>query len=175
MNLLSKLAWVLVILLVIPSQAFCLSKDSQEKLLLTSATAQLNLETGISVYEGDVSLEQGTTYLQADKLILHTDKQNQLQQATAYGKPARYRTLPQLNKAELHANAEIIEYYPSKDLIVLLGYAEVYQQHNIYKGPRIEYNTKLQTVLSPVSKEGRTTIIIQQKSAQAYRIHKEAK
>jgi len=162
---------VLTVMLMITAKAYALSQDRHSTLLLTSATANLNFETGISIYEGKVKLNQGTTQLLADKLVVHTDKQSQLQQAIATGKPAQYRTLPQLNKPEFHADANTIEYYPKKNLIILIGNARAYQNNNVYKGPRIEYHTESQTVISPESDAGRTTIIIQQKQPSAAPIH----
>lgn len=162
---------VLTAILMITTKTHALSQDRNATLLLTSATANLNLETGISIYEGNVKLEQGSTHLSADRLIVYTDKQNQLQQAIAIGKPARYRTLSQLNKPEFHADANTIEYHPKKNLIVLIGNAQAYQDNNTYKGPRIEYHTESQTVVSPESNAGRTTIIIQQKQLPAAPIH----
>lgn len=166
--------WLMLIsVLLFSPSVFALATDRQQKLILNSATAQMNLETGVSIYEGSVRVEQGSTQLRADKLIIHTDKQNQLQQATAIGKPAHYRTLPQLNKPEFHADADTIEYYPPKNLVVLIGNAKAYQNNNVYTGPRIEYNTVTQTIISPQSATGRTTIIIQQKTSSAKTTNKD--
>ena len=166
---------VLALTLLMMRQACSLGEDHNQKLLLNSDKANLNLETGISIYNGNVTLQQGTTHLLADKLTVLTNKQNQLQQITAIGNPAQYRTLPQPNKPEFHADANIIEYYPQKNLIVLIGNAQAYQNRNVYKGPRIEYNTIEQTVTSPESAMGRTTIIIEQKQPIANAIIKDTK
>lgn len=142
------------------TNAVALPTDRQQKLILKSAAASLNIETGISVYRGNVTVDQGTTHLLADTLTLHTNKQNELTAATAIGKPAHYRTIPRLGKPEFHADADMIEYYPDKNLIILIGNAIAKQENNTYRGPRIEYNTALQTVVSPESPHGQTTIVI---------------
>lgn len=144
------------------TETFALSSDANAKLFLNAASATLNFETGVSTYDGNVKLDQATTHLTADSLIIYTNKQNRLRQATAIGKPAKYRTLPELHKPEFHADANIIDYYPEKNLLVFTGDAKAYQNKDVYTGPRIEYNTALQTVISPSSAKGRTTMIIHQ-------------
>lgn len=158
------LRWLIIILAFYVQSGYALGTDRKEKMLLTANTAQLNLETGIGTYSGNVKLEQGSSHLEADKLITRTDKKNQLQQAIAFGKPAKYRTLPQLDKPEFYAEAESIEYYPHKNLLILIGHAKAHQKNNVYSGPRIEYDMKREIVFSPASTQGRTTIILQQKN-----------
>lgn len=162
MRLLRNLIFLLLILS--PQIAYPLDSDRDAPLNVTSDHFAIDLKKHTTTYEGNVVATQGTTTLTGDKLILYTDKNNQLEKGVAFGDLATYRTLPAPDKTELYAEAHEIEYYPDKQLIVLIKNAKVIQAENTYLGPKILYNMEKETVTSPPSHDGRATIIIEPKA-----------
>ncbi len=110
---------------------------------------------------GDVIITQGTTIVTADKVIIYSDKQNQIKQAIATGNLATYTTVTDPAKPKLHALAQTIQYSPLSGDIILIGQAHVQQGDNSVTAPRLNYNMTSQTVVSPATENGRTTIVIQ--------------
>lgn len=138
-----------------------LSSDAKQELIIKAPTTSMNLNTGVNTYEDHVIVVQGTSELRADKLVVRTDQNRHIIQATATGKPATYKTLPELGKPEFHAAANTIEFYPDKHQIILLGNAKVNQGQDNMVGPQINYDIEQQIVTTPRSSQGVTTITIQ--------------
>jgi lipopolysaccharide export system protein LptA len=156
----------LCILFYVPL-CFALPSDEKEKLYISAASAQVNRTTGIGVYEGDVKIDRGTTHIIAEKLTTYNNKQNQFTKAVLAGKGdklAEYNTVPELNKPVLTAKANIIEYYPQKHYVILMGNAIVTQGTNSITGPHLEYDTEKQIMVSKnndKATDNRTHIVIQ--------------
>ena len=126
-----------------------------------ASSAEINQQTGISIYTDHVVAIQGSTSLLADKVIIKQDANHQLIEVIAYGQPAIYKTTPELGKAELTATALEIHYFPAKHLVQLINDAIVIQEGNRYTAPLINYDMANQTVNSPAMHNGHTTITLQ--------------
>lgn len=143
------------------AMAHALSSDQQKTLNANSDSAEINQQTGINVYIGHVYAVQGTTSLQADKVITKSDTQHKLVELIAYGNPAVYKTIPEEGKAELTATALEIHFFPQQHYVQLMQNAIVVQDGNRYAAPLINYDTESKTVTSPASSSGRTSILLQ--------------
>lgn len=144
--------------------AYCLSSDGNEPLQINADKTEINYFTGVTVYSGNVIATQGTTCLQADKVITYSDDKQQIQKIIAEGDRAIYKTLPKPEQKPLIAKAKTIDYYPEKADVILSGDGEVVQGTNIFRGPKIYYNIKSQLVISTPVKNERTHVIVQPKS-----------
>lgn len=144
-----------------------LPEDSLAKLYITAQSANINRQTGIGVYEGDVSVTRGSTHLTAAKLTTYTDKQDKMIKAVAEGTAenrAIYTTLLQTDKPILIAKAEVITYLPPTHYIIMDGNAEVSQGKDFIQSPHLEYDLIKQILLTKNDtnmKKNRTTIVIQ--------------
>lgn len=167
MNLIQSLKlprrdWLFVGLAVLVwhNSMFALGTDEQQPMHVMADSVQIDHETGTNVYHKNVQVDQGTTHLTADLMITHNNNHDRMQEIIATGNQAIYRTMVDLKKPELIAIADTIKYYPSQNKVLLLGKAKVIQGENVFTGPVIEYNTKLQTVISQANKLGRTSVVI---------------
>jgi lipopolysaccharide export system protein LptA len=152
------------LLLLFPCFAFALPHDSEKNMHITADTTLLNYKSGFNTYEGNVKIDQGETRLTADRLTTQNNARHKMEEAIAYGTAqqlAHYWTIPQPGDPVFHARAKIIKFYPIKSTVVLQGDVVVTQGDNSFKGPEIIYNIKDQTVLSPATKKGRSTIVIE--------------
>jgi len=137
-----------------------LSTDKQQPAFIQADSATLNHKTGVCIYRGHVKLTQGTTVISSDTLTTYSDQKNQLKLAKAVGQPATYTTLPDNSTIPMVASAQTINYDPQQALVTLTGNAKATQGNDSFAGPLIYYNIKLQTVTTPATEQGRTTIII---------------
>jgi lipopolysaccharide export system protein LptA len=158
MRLLLKL-----LLLCVCISAFALPTDDTQVMQIVADSSQLNYKNRNNVYEGNVKIDQGTTHLAADRVTTQNNERHKLSEAIAYGtnQPAHYWTIPREGDKELHAYAKVIKFYPLKSTVILEGDVIVTQGENSFHGPSIIYNIKDQTVISPPTTQGRSTIIIE--------------
>lgn len=140
--------------------AYALASDNKKPATLSADSVDFNHKTGTGVYTGHVVVIQGTTQIHADKIITYSDpKTHKLSKAIAYGKPARYQTLPKKAQAVFYASANTITYYPQKKLIYLVGNAHIKQGKNLLTSAHIKYNVYQGEVITKGNKQQRTKII----------------
>lgn len=161
MSIVLNLKKLLIFLVALPNIALALTTDKQQNAYIDADSATINHKSNSCIYRGHVKLTQGTTIILADVLTTYTNANNQLQRAVAVGKLASYTTQPDSGPHLFVAMAQTINYDPYKSQITLIGDAKATQGSNSFAGPRMEYNTKQQTVTSPASPQGRTTIVFQ--------------
>lgn len=142
----------------IPEYAY--PNDRGQTIYFESDTFSYNNETKLGIYQGHIKLTQGSGVLTADYAASYSDQQGQITKVVATGNPARYRALIFPNQPKLIATGNTIYYYPQKDCLEAVGNAEIIQGQNHLKGPHINYDFKKKTVAAPLSKEGRTQILI---------------
>lgn len=137
--------------------------DLREKIHIKADSQELNYNTGINSYSGNVQIDQGTTHLNAARVVTKNNNQHKIQEAIAYGDKelAKYTTIPKTGDAVMQAEAKIIKFYPLKATIVMEGNVIVTQGENSFHGPTIIYNIKEQTVSVPASETGGATITIE--------------
>lgn len=143
--------------------ALALPTDDTKVMQIVADSSQLNYKSRNNIYEGNVKVDQGSTHLLADRVTTQNNEHHKLSEAIAYGTKqlAHYWTIPRENDPELHAYAKVIKFYPLKSQVVLEGDVVVTQGENSFHGPSIIYNIKDQTVISPPTIQGRSTIIIE--------------
>ena len=150
------------ILFFISNVVFALPSDRDQILQVRAGSADLNQQTHQGVYLDDVQLDQGTTHIRAVEATTTGNEKNQLILAVIKGNKntqAHYWSLMDEKKPPVHAYADIINYYPDKHLIELIGNARVEQGTNSFTAPKISYDTLAQHVLSQSDKNARTIII----------------
>lgn len=144
-----------------------IASDQTAKLYITSDSAELNKSTGISIFTGNVKVDHGTTHVTCDKLTTYSDKNNHVVKAVAEGENgdlATYQTMTDPQKPVLNAKAEVIQYFPQRHYVILIGQAYVIQGTDSVAGPRLEYDLKNQVLITktiPGAATGRTQIVIQ--------------
>ncbi|HEX4045980.1 MAG TPA: lipopolysaccharide transport periplasmic protein LptA [Gammaproteobacteria bacterium] len=141
--------------------SIALPEDKKQKLHITADSGIYNYKTGLNIYEGNVKVDQGTTHLTADRLITKSNAQRKIEEAIAYGDQtlAHYWTIPQISKAEVHARAHIIKFYPLDSNVILEKNVVVTQAKNVFHGQLILYNGKEETITVPPTANARATLV----------------
>lgn len=145
--------------------SFALDSDKNQPATLKADNVKYNRDTGVGIYTGNVSINQGTTVVTANQITTYSDKQNHLIKAIAVGTPATYQAIPQVNQGLLKANALTITYLPTQNKVILQGSASVTQNNNVINGPWISYNLKTGQMITQQgqNQQQQTTIIYQPK------------
>ncbi len=152
-----------LVLFLLAKISFAMPDDREKILTLSADSADLNQQTHQGEYIGNVQLDQGTTHLRAASARTDGDKQNKLVLAIAKGnkkEQAHFWVITELNKPALHAFADLIQYFPERNVVELIGNAKVAQGDNSFTAPKIIYDTVKQHVVSKSDGKTRTTIII---------------
>lgn len=118
---------------------------------------ELNQKTGVSLYEGNVRLQQDAMLLQADRLELHSDGKR-LTQAIADGTPVHLeQTDPQTGEVT-RAEALHIQYRFSSGQLELTGDAHLWRGGDKFSGNHLVYDAEARTVRASGNKEGKSRV-----------------
>ncbi len=132
-----------------------------QELTISSDSFHYDNQTGIATYSGNVVATQGDRRLTGNHLeIYRNEKTGKMDTLIVQGKPAHYQGTVEPDKPPVFANANKITYDVTKKFLTLTGNAEVKQNDDIYRAHQIEYDGIKDTVYSPPSKQGQTTIIL---------------
>jgi lipopolysaccharide export system protein LptA len=143
-----------LLLSLLPVTSLGLTSDRDQPINIEADRATLNEKTGNSVYEGNVSLQQGTLVLQGSKMTVQLDD-NTIDTLVLTGAPATYRQRPDGKESDQHAEAGRIEYYAKEDRIILLDNARVWQSGDEeLRSDRIVFDLKSNTVNAGSNKPG---------------------
>ena len=142
--------------------AWALDSDGDLPAKFDSDQLSYNQKTGVTVFTGHVTMDQGSTHLTADQVTIHSNKEGKIVQVIATGKQAHYTTLPEGKDKIMDAFADTIEYYPLDKKAILIGNAFVNQSPNQLRGSHIIYDMTKQQVLSLASPTGQKTVVVLQ-------------
>ena len=142
----NRLRGILLLLSLLPLTAWGLDGDRDQPINIEADQASLNDKTGVSVYEGNVKLQQGTLIFTGDKMTVQlADKK--LETIVLTGSPATYVQRPEGKNVDQHAEAERIEYYTSNERVILLRNARIWESGDEeFRSDRIVFNLKTDTV-----------------------------
>ena len=150
-----------LLLSLLPFSSLGLAIDRDQPINIEADKATLNEKTGYNVYEGNVTLQQGTVVLQGSKMTVQLSE-NTIDTLVLTGDPATYRQRPDGKEFDQHAEAGRIEFYAKDDRIILLGNARAWRPgEKELRSDRIVFDLKSDTVNAGSSKTGdrvRTTL-----------------
>ena len=136
----SKFLFSLIALL--PTITSALPSDSSKPINIEADHAQLDDSTGITQYEGNAVLTQGTLRIDGDIITFHYNNQKQLTKIVAQGELAKYQQIQNLGEEPVNARAQQMEYHAAAEKIYFLGRGQIRQAADEFNGNRIEYDIK---------------------------------
>jgi len=139
---------------------WALSTDKNQAIDLEADSVDINQATGVSVYSGNVELNQGSIQLKADKVTVYqyADKKKSTR-FVATGYPARFRQRPDGEKQYIKAQANRMNYEIDSDNLELIGNAFISQPGKInMRSDRIFYNRVAATVKAGASAKGKERV-----------------
>ena len=135
----------LITLFMSSSQAFALESDSKQAIMIDSNGASYDEKSQLSIYTGNVIATQGSIRVNSDKLVVHL-KEGAPEKLVFTGKMAKFKQTPSPGSADIAGQAEIGEFYPKRNLLLLINNATVWQGSGTYSSDLIEYDIKTSLV-----------------------------
>jgi lipopolysaccharide export system protein LptA len=132
-----------------------LSEDRDKPMSVESDHAELDRNTNIGTYTGDVIIIQGTFELNADRVVV-TASDSELSHIAATGEPADFRQRPDGADEDMTGHARQIDYFADRSLVVLTGNALIQQGKDVVESERIEYELE-NDIVRAVMVEGNDT------------------
>jgi len=118
---------------------FSLPEDSQQPILISSNSAVKDDKRGLTIYQGDVDIKQGSLAIKADKVTIYVVAE-EVTKIIAEGKPASFKQQPEPDKGDVLAKANKIEYRVSQKKITLTTDASLDQDGTSIAGDKINYD-----------------------------------
>lgn len=114
--------------------------DKDQPVEIEADSVDIREGAGISVYQGQVVLTQGSIRLKADKVTVY-QRNKQPAKVVAEGRPVRFRQQENTKqRGYVTGLARRAEYQLSSEELVLIGDAELTQGKDSFKSDRIVYD-----------------------------------
>jgi len=123
--------------LVMVSHAY--DNDRDQPATLDADEFDMDFQTGVRTYRGNVVYQQGSIRLFSDELVVYF-KDGELQRAVARGNLAEFRQRPEDSESDVVGVALRIELNEVDQLVTLQDRAKVTQDENTVTGKLIVYN-----------------------------------
>ncbi|MCK9563387.1 MAG: lipopolysaccharide transport periplasmic protein LptA [Bacteroidales bacterium] len=125
--------------------AVALPSDPRQPIEIEAGSAMRDERQGVTVYERDVTIRQGSILITADKVSVHSAG-NQIDHIVATGSPAHYQQQLKPGENPVVARAATIEYQLAADQIHLVGNASLEQDGTTLTGSRIDYDLRQEVI-----------------------------
>jgi lipopolysaccharide export system protein LptA len=118
-------------------------------------------QENISIYEGNVTLIQGSLRINSDRMVIHFNEANELTLLEMTGKPAKLRQINDLRQ-EVIGEAEQIDYSELESLLILRKSAFLDQAGDIIRGELIRMDTATNNIEAGTTEpDDRVKMVIQ--------------
>ncbi len=155
----NKLLWCgVLVLLGFSSSIWALESDSDQPITIDSNTATYDDTTATSTYTGNVVSIQGSIRVNSDKLVVYFIN-GDADKLIFTGNKAKFKQTPNPGAEDVTGEALTGEYYPKKNLLIMINQATVWQGNATYSSDLIEYDSK------------RSIVKAGEKSSDAKRVH----
>jgi lipopolysaccharide export system protein LptA len=149
--------WMLLVV-CFSAELSALESDPDQPITIDSNTATYDDVTATSTYTGNVISIQGSIKVNSDKLVVYF-VDGDAEKLVFTGDKAKFKQTPNPGAEDITGEALIGEYYPKKNLLLLINEATVWQGSATYTSDLIEYDSK------------RSIVKAGEKSSDAKRVH----
>lgn len=140
--------------------ACALDADQNQPLYIEADAAELDDQQSVSLYIGNVEVEQGSMRILADEVLVHHREDRQPRKIIAVGNPVRYSQMLEDDPDEVNGRALRMEYEADRDEITLIDDAELTRGEDRFASDRIVYNRNTARVTAGTSARGRQRVKI---------------
>ena len=135
----------LVLLALYSVGVYALESDGDQPIIIDSDTATYDDVKAISTYTGNVISIQGSIRVNSDKLVVYFID-GEADKMVFTGNLAKFKQTPHEGDPDITGEALTGEYYPKKNLLILIDKATVWQGSGTYSSDFIEYDLKTSLV-----------------------------
>lgn len=165
------LFWLFIFLTMVitVTPTYAVNQANQQTVDIKAKYLLLDENKGISTYKGKVLFTKDTLTIQADTVTLYYDGKK-LIKAVILGSPADVQHEPD-NEANVHSQANKMEYFIDQDKLTLKGRAFVDQGSRRFSGEHIEYDTRQRIITAAGNQSSIANAETSNKSPENKRIH----
>ena len=140
---------------------FALQADRDQPIKVEADKASIQKKSGISTYNGNVVVRQGSMRISADKLTI-TTHQGKFQKMVAQGQPSTFQQITESKHKSISSSAKKMTFLANENIVIFENNAVLKQGENTFTSNRIVYNiSKDQVNAGKKSGGDRVTITIQ--------------
>ncbi len=150
-NLIAYPLLTLILMLSHSTIGFTINGEAMENIQVQANYMKFDIETGSSTYRGNVKISQGAIKLSGEKVVI-LRKNNEIQQININGQPAQF-TQDADTKNKIHASSQHMQYFASKNRLVMTVDAVLEQPDHTIESQRIVYDTKNKIVIAGKNKQ----------------------
>jgi lipopolysaccharide export system protein LptA len=147
---------LLLLVLLTPPLLHALTSDKDQPMLLEADSVSIDDSTGVSLYEGNVVITQGSLKLWADRLWIHR-RNGKTEKLVSEGSPTHFQQLTD-DKQVIRGHALRAEFYPERDELLLFDDAVLEQGADQFRSDRILYNRLSAQVKAGASAAGKQRV-----------------
>lgn len=155
---------LVIIGLLLAQQSVALPTDRDQPIHISADSAQMNEQSGTTIYTGNVVMKQGSMEIHAALVELFR-KDGDVSRIVATGKPANFRQQPTHDKPITDAFGNSMVYEIAKQTVTIKGQARVEQARDNFTGERIVYQMD-KAVVNAYGGSGKVQMVIQPKGKQ---------
>ncbi len=133
-----KSTLLLLLAAFISSPTFALKSDIEKPVHIDANSVMFNKTKGIAVYEGNVSIVQGTLEIKAQRIEINAPN-NEISKITATGSPVKFQQKMDDEKMA-RGSAKLIQYQVKEKRLVMDGNASLSQHTDTFNSNHIEYS-----------------------------------
>ncbi|TCP15581.1 lipopolysaccharide export system protein LptA [Crenobacter luteus] len=163
----SKLIVAAALLALVAGPAAAEQADRKKPIEITADSGTLDQLKGVTVWQGNVIVVQGTLRATADQVTVTRDAQGR-QTLQGVGRPATFRQKLEGRPEYIEGQASRVDYTSASNQVVLTGNARVRRGADVVSGSVITYNTETEVyqvsggaATAPGQSKGRVTVILQ--------------
>lgn len=145
----------LITLLLLCCQSNVWAANAEEEVLISADHMHLNIESGNSVYTGNVKVSQGQVVLTGNKITVQ-QVDNVVEKITVLGKPARYNHVTEDGET-ITAESEQMVYKAVDNELVLTINAKLEQPDHKVSSQKIIYDTEKRIIVAGDKNKQNTT------------------
>lgn len=120
-------------------QALALPDDQNQPIKISADSASINDKTGITRYQGNVLIKQGSMLIEAATVEMHRSN-NGVEKLIAKGSPAHFRQQPEINGPYSDAWGKHMVYLVDEKKLTITQEAKVIQDQDTFTGEKIVYD-----------------------------------
>lgn len=141
------------LLLAMPAQA--LESDARSPIEVVADQLDIDDQSGMAVYTGDVDIRQGSMQLTGDRVEIERNDAGEVSRITAIGGRAYIEQQPAPDEPVVRGWGNTIIYHASERRVELIDQAELHQARDTFDGGYVQYYLDRRTVQARSEVEGR--------------------
>lgn len=140
--------------------AHALREDRSQPIRISANTVTVDQKAGVTRYQGDVVMQQGTLRIAADRVVVRYE-QGEIQSLSAFGKPVTFRQRPDNEEQEIKGTAARLQYSAADQVLHLYDSVALHQGDDVLHSAVLHYDIGNNRLQAESSQQDRVYSVIQ--------------